>query len=44
MILQPTDALNAIFALQHAMESAQSSDWFGSGISSKGAFPPINVF
>lgn len=44
MIFQTTDPLNTIFALQRAMDSAQSSDWFGSSISSKGAFPPINVF
>ncbi len=44
MIFRTTDPLSTIFALQRAMDSAQSSDWFGSGISSKGAFPPINVF
>lgn len=44
MILRAADPFNTLFALQRAMDSAQASDFFGSGMSSRGAFPPVNVF
>ncbi len=41
MFSNPFDPLHN---LQRALESSMSSDWFGVGTSSRGAFPPINVF
>lgn len=39
-----SDPLDTLLGLQRALESAMSSDWFGSTTASYGAFPLINVF
>jgi len=33
-----------LFDLQNALESAFRNDWLGASLSSRGAYPPINVF
>ncbi len=35
---------DALLGMQRALEEAMRSDWMGLGTSSRGAFPPINVF
>lgn len=39
-----SDPFDALLGLQRALESASRSDWFGLGTTSRGGFPPINVF
>lgn len=39
-----SDPFETLLGLQRALESTRSSDWFGLGTSSRGAFPPVNVF
>ena len=39
-----TSSLDSVLSLQKALSDAMAADWFGSGLSSRGAFPPINVF
>jgi HSP20 family protein len=38
------DPLEALFAMQRALDSRLASDWMGSRTASMGAYPPINVF
>lgn len=44
MIMRFSDPFETLLGLQRALESASSSDWFGLGTTSRGAFPPVNVF
>jgi HSP20 family protein len=44
MVTSLNNPLDAIFALQRALEARRESDWFGSGTAGIGAFPPINIF
>lgn len=37
-------SLENILRMQRALEGAMSSDWFGPSTSSRGGFPPVNVF
>jgi HSP20 family protein len=39
-----TDPLDALFALQRALEARMASDWLRDATTSRGPFPPINVF
>ena len=39
-----TSPVDGLLSLQQALADAMTADWFDSGISSRGAFPPINVF
>ena len=39
-----TSPFNRLFDLQSALESAFRNDWLGASLSSRGAYPPINVF
>lgn len=39
-----TSPFNRLFDLQNALDAAFRNDWLGAGVSSRGAFPPINVF
>ena len=36
--------MDSILSLQKALSDTMTSDWFGSGLSSRGGFPPINIF
>lgn len=38
------DPFEALLKLQRDLDSRRLSDWFGGGTSSRGAYPPINVF
>jgi HSP20 family protein len=44
MMTQFADPFEALLRLQRAVETARSSNWFGLGTTSAGAFPPLNVF
>jgi len=44
MALLFSDPFERLFHLQRNLDAFRSSDWLGRGISSGGAFPPINVF
>ncbi len=44
MVMRLSDPFAALVGLQSALDSAMTSDWFGLGTSSRGAFPPVNVF
>ena len=39
-----TNALDALFDFQRALESRLESDWLRGATAGTGAFPPINVF
>jgi HSP20 family protein len=39
-----TDPLDALFALQRALDARMASDWLRDATTSRGPFPPINVF
>lgn len=39
-----TRPFEQLFDLQNALDSAFRNDWLGASSSSRGAFPPINVF
>lgn len=39
-----SDTLDNLLALQRALDSAMTSDWFGSTTASRGAYPLVNVF
>jgi HSP20 family protein len=39
-----TDPFNALFQFQQALDAFRTSGWLGSGPSSAGAYPPLNVF
>jgi len=38
------DPFEALLEIQRAMEESRHSDWFGQSTTSRGAFPPVNVF
>ena len=38
------DPLDAIFALQRALDARIASDWMGRGTAAMGSFPPANIF
>jgi HSP20 family protein len=38
------DPFEALLEMQRALEESRHSDWFGPSTSSRGAFPPVNVF
>jgi HSP20 family protein len=44
MAMTYTDPLDALFALQRALEARMASDWLRDATTSRGPFPPINVF
>ncbi len=44
MIMRFSDPFETLQSVQRALDAAMSSDWFGIGTSSRGAFPPVNVF
>ena len=44
MSIRFSDPFDALLGLQRALESSKYSDWFGATTTSRGAFPPINVF
>ena len=44
MVIRFTDPFEALLNLQRNLERSMSSDWFGSNTSSRGSYPPINVF
>lgn len=39
-----TNPIDNLLTLQKALADTMTSDWFGSGLSSRGGFPPINIF
>jgi HSP20 family protein len=39
-----TDPFDALFALQRALEARMASNWLRDATTSRGPFPPINVF
>lgn len=38
------DPFDALLDIQRALEESRNSDWLGLSTSSRGAFPPVNVF
>ena len=44
MVIRMTDPFQALLDLQRGLGAARRSNWFGSGTSSVGAYPPVNVF
>jgi HSP20 family protein len=44
MAMTYTDPFDALFALQRALETRMASDWLRDATTSRGPFPPINVF
>lgn len=44
MVLRMNDPFANLFRLQRALDKARRNDWFGSRTSSRGAYPPVNVF
>ena len=44
MIMRFSDPFETLQNVQRALDAAMSSDWFGTGTTSRGAFPPVNVF
>ena len=39
-----SSALDTLLALQEAVEAARTSDYFGLSTTSRGSFPPVNLF
>jgi HSP20 family protein len=39
-----SDPLEALFAMQRALDARRESDWMGSGTAGMGSYPPINIF
>ena len=39
-----SDPFDALLSLQHALEGRLASDWLGQATTSRGPYPPINVF
>ncbi|MCY4363076.1 MAG: Hsp20/alpha crystallin family protein [Gammaproteobacteria bacterium] len=39
-----TNPIDNLLTLQKALADTMTSDWFGSGLSSRGGVPPINIF
>ena len=44
MVTTFADPFDALFSLQRALEAQLTSDWLQDSTTSRGAFPPINVF
>ncbi|MDH3280889.1 MAG: Hsp20/alpha crystallin family protein [Gammaproteobacteria bacterium] len=44
MLFSTRDPFEALRNFQRGLDAARSSDWFGTGTTSGGAFPPVNVF
>jgi HSP20 family protein len=44
MITMFTDPFDALFNLQRAVDARLASEWLGDATTSRGPFPPINVF
>ena len=44
MISTLSDSLENILNLQRALSNTMGTEWFRGGISSRGGFPPINIF
>ncbi len=44
MVLRMNDPFANLFRLQRALDKASRNDWFGSRTSSRGAYPPVNIF
>nr|VFK01308.1 MAG: HSP20 family protein [Candidatus Kentron sp. H]VFK01325.1 MAG: HSP20 family protein [Candidatus Kentron sp. H]VFK04939.1 MAG: HSP20 family protein [Candidatus Kentron sp. H] len=44
MRIRYSNPLDSLLNLQRELEGSLFSDWFGIGTTSRGAFPPINVF
>jgi HSP20 family protein len=38
------DPFATLLSVQHALDNAMRSDWFGTRTAGRGAFPPVNVF
>ena len=39
-----TNPVDSLLTLQKTLSDTMTNDWFGSGLSSRGGFPPINIF
>src|ERR1700755_1508518 len=39
-----SDPIEALLALQRALDARVASDWMGRGTAAIGSFPPINIF
>ena len=39
-----TSPVDSLLSLQKSLADTMLSDWFGTGLSSRGGFPPINIF
>ena len=39
-----SDPLEALFAMQRALDARRESDWMGTGTAAMGSYPPINIF
>jgi HSP20 family protein len=39
-----SDPFDALYQLQQALDTSRTSNWLGSGPSSGGGYPPLNVF
>ncbi len=44
MVTRFSDPFEALLNIQRALDQSQYSDWFGLSTTSRGAFPPVNVF
>ena len=44
MMADFSDPLEALFAIQRALDARKESDWMGSSTTGMGSFPPINIF
>ncbi len=44
MVLRMNEPFANLFRLQRALDNARRNDWFGGRTSSRGAYPPVNVF
>jgi len=44
MVMKFGYPFDSILNIQRALEDSMTSDWFGPSTSSRGGFPPINVF
>lgn len=44
MVRRFTDPFEALLGLQRALDASRTSDWFGTTTTSRGAYPPVNVF
>lgn len=44
MLFATRDPFEALRNFQRALDATRTSDWFGAGTTSRGVFPPVNVF